>query len=420
VADPTRKNAPPYSEAQTKAWLAWLARGMQQHGQTVFMLEQLQATWLPTEFERQLYILATRLSVGLLYGMIFGGLVWCYWHSLQVIYMYLVYGIAFGLATGIHDLTRLGSGGTASSRWSRLQRIGSVGLTLCSGYIAGLFLLAVLGLLESATSGPREPRIEMQLAVNLVAMFVFLPTMALLWGGRTSGRNLNSDIQSVEALSWSWKPLAGMFLPPVFLGALVLLADRSRVGAKDGLVMFLYASALLLPIGAVLGLRAGVREMKTRPNQGIRLSVRSAALGGMLSGLMIAFIVCTVTFLFRSTDSDHPVATWNALRAALLDGLVIASAFGLLAATWFGGVDVLQHYCLRVQLWLTRRAPLNLVRFLDYAARDLNFLQKVGGGYIFIHRMLLEHFATMDRRGRPRPQPVPALAEAGERRLADD
>jgi hypothetical protein len=37
-----------------------------------------------------------------------------------------------------------------------------------------------------------------------------------------------------------------------------------------------------------------------------------------------------------------------------------------------------------------------LVRFLDYAAKDLNFLQKVGGGYIFIHRMLLEHFAAMD------------------------
>ena len=32
--------------------------------------------------------------------------------------------------------------------------------------------------------------------------------------------------------------------------------------------------------------------------------------------------------------------------------------------------------------------------FLDYAAR-LVFLQKVGGGYIFIHRLLLEHFAAM-------------------------
>ncbi|NEO16045.1 MULTISPECIES: hypothetical protein [unclassified Moorena] len=36
----------------------------------------------------------------------------------------------------------------------------------------------------------------------------------------------------------------------------------------------------------------------------------------------------------------------------------------------------------------------NYARFLDYAA-DRIFLQKVGGGYIFIHRMLMEHFAQM-------------------------
>ena len=40
-------------------------------------------------------------------------------------------------------------------------------------------------------------------------------------------------------------------------------------------------------------------------------------------------------------------------------------------------------------------APWNYARFLDYATERL-FLQKVGGGYIFIHRMLLEHFAQMD------------------------
>jgi hypothetical protein len=38
--------------------------------------------------------------------------------------------------------------------------------------------------------------------------------------------------------------------------------------------------------------------------------------------------------------------------------------------------------------------PWNYARFLDYATERL-FLQKVGGGYIFVHRMLLEHFAGM-------------------------
>ena len=38
-------------------------------------------------------------------------------------------------------------------------------------------------------------------------------------------------------------------------------------------------------------------------------------------------------------------------------------------------------------------------RFLDHAA-DLIFLQKVGGGYRFIHRLLLEHFAEMPGEGK--------------------
>jgi hypothetical protein len=38
--------------------------------------------------------------------------------------------------------------------------------------------------------------------------------------------------------------------------------------------------------------------------------------------------------------------------------------------------------------------PWNYARFLDHCC-DRIFLQKVGGGYIFIHRLLMEHFAAM-------------------------
>jgi hypothetical protein len=35
------------------------------------------------------------------------------------------------------------------------------------------------------------------------------------------------------------------------------------------------------------------------------------------------------------------------------------------------------------------------IRFLDYAAERV-FLRKVGGGYIFTHRLLMEYFATLE------------------------
>jgi hypothetical protein len=59
-----------------------------------------------------------------------------------------------------------------------------------------------------------------------------------------------------------------------------------------------------------------------------------------------------------------------------------------------GGSAVIKHYALRLILLLKGYTPLRFIDFLDHCAR-LILLKKVGGGYIFIHRMLLEYFAEM-------------------------
>lgn len=48
-----------------------------------------------------------------------------------------------------------------------------------------------------------------------------------------------------------------------------------------------------------------------------------------------------------------------------------------------------------VILYISGYSPWNYARFLDDAI-DRLFLQKVGGGYIFVHRLLMEHFAQME------------------------
>ena len=48
---------------------------------------------------------------------------------------------------------------------------------------------------------------------------------------------------------------------------------------------------------------------------------------------------------------------------------------------------------------MLRRAgcvPKGYVAFLDYAA-DCILLRKVGGGYIFVHRLLLDYFAALEQ-----------------------
>jgi hypothetical protein len=58
-----------------------------------------------------------------------------------------------------------------------------------------------------------------------------------------------------------------------------------------------------------------------------------------------------------------------------------------------GGKEVIRHFSLRFVLWRTGALPWRLARFLDHASVELQILQKAGGGYIFVHRLLLEHFA---------------------------
>jgi hypothetical protein len=55
---------------------------------------------------------------------------------------------------------------------------------------------------------------------------------------------------------------------------------------------------------------------------------------------------------------------------------------------------VIEHYALRLILWVNRLTPLNLIEFLDECAK-LILVNKVGGGCIFVHRMLLDYFADL-------------------------
>jgi eukaryotic-like serine/threonine-protein kinase len=54
----------------------------------------------------------------------------------------------------------------------------------------------------------------------------------------------------------------------------------------------------------------------------------------------------------------------------------------------------LSRLVMRFILWHSGASPWNYARFLNYCAERI-FLRKVGGGYIFVHQLLLEYFATL-------------------------
>lgn len=62
----------PYVKEPTKKWLSWLAQNMKQHSQKVFLIEQLQPSWLATRKQRWTYVLGSRLIGGLISWGILG------------------------------------------------------------------------------------------------------------------------------------------------------------------------------------------------------------------------------------------------------------------------------------------------------------------------------------------------------------
>ncbi len=85
---------------------------------------------------------------------------------------------------------------------------------------------------------------------------------------------------------------------------------------------------------------------------------------------------------------------WMPKAQARLHGIGSGLVGGLLFGLDKGGVAYIQHGVLRLLLWRYDYAPLHYVKFLDQAAAQL-FLRKVGGGYIFVHRLLMEHFLEL-------------------------
>ncbi|MEM1172755.1 MAG: NACHT domain-containing protein, partial [Cyanobacteria bacterium P01_H01_bin.35] len=130
--------------------------------------------------------------------------------------------------------------------------------------------------------------------------------------------------------------------------------------------------SLGLTLGIVRGMTGPGIEELTIPNQGILLSTKNALIFGLIAAILMIF------------------------SAKLLDWYLIAwCQYGFIFGLAVGGGEAcVKHFILRVILYFNGYIPWNYSRFLDYATQ-LIFLQKVGGGYIFIHRLLLEHFARM-------------------------
>ena len=214
---------------------------------------------------------------------------------------------------------------------------------------------------------------------------------------------VNGEIEPAEKVSWSWASVKQQLVNSLFSGfkigvfvvllTLVLslvsivlslvLHTGAVFGLNSSLSSLVTAGILIMPGGGLLlivqsGWTSELldEQLLMRPNQGIWRSGRHGLLVGLIFGG-----VGGLTFAFLA----NPV-----------DGLVCGCILGLAVGLLNGGMACIKHTLLRWCLWRAGVIPWHYARFLDYGAERM-FLYKIGGGYLFVHRLLLEYFASLSR-----------------------
>jgi hypothetical protein len=140
---------------------------------------------------------------------------------------------------------------------------------------------------------------------------------------------------------------------------------------------------LILVFGSMVALLISGRTVPSAASAQRARGLRAFALRGMTAGVMVgAVVLLAAAFTVRNPFS-----------------LLRLSCTGFVLAAWFfGGMELFHHYLLRVLVVREDVLPWRWTRLLDFSVQ-LALLRRVGDGYIFTHRLLLDHLAKHEAQG---------------------
>ncbi|MDY7019860.1 MAG: protein kinase [Cyanobacteriota bacterium] len=282
-----------YSKDQFIDWLIWLAKSLQEHSQTVFLIERMQPDLLPNFMQKFIYT----LSLFLIFFIIGG------WVGLQILPISLL-PVALGI---------------------------------------GCFIFCLIS-------------------------------------------NTN-QIQPVETLKWSWKKASlhltiGIIFGTIILAIAKFINQLILYFVNNDEFGWIFPGTESLGRGIIFGMSLGIIYGLVRGFQGDMIPKKNFPNQGIFQSAMNAILFAMIGFAFLGVAAS--LLDWY-----LKGWVILGLCFGLVVG---GGEACIKHFVLRLILYLNGKIPWNYARFLNEATRRV-LLQKVGGGYIFIHRLLLEHLA---------------------------
>jgi hypothetical protein len=373
-----RRRGKNYTLQQSIHWLAYLAQQMKQRGQTEFYLERMQLDWLPT---RRLQQICYGVFIGLWAGLVSGGLIGLIARSLgdeapEALVITPFLGLVVGILAGV-------AGSLLEGALSQPVK------KVCAGALAESIVAG--GTVWVGHLFPASNIIQYGVLVGLIMALVLL----LL--------NIkDAKIEPAEVVNWSWMRVRSNVISSSALLITLLFVGIGAVGGLFGwlvpdlgpgvILLLLFGLFSFLSAGLLSGFSSKMLEKRliVRSNQGIRRSayyaLRNGLIAGSLNGLALTGVGMVIAHFFpRLIVMPHFVA-YGALAFSLTMGLIIGIQKG--------GEACLKHLVLRLMLGMGGSIPRNYPRFLDYAAEHI-LLHKIGGGYIFVHRLLLDYFASL-------------------------
>ena len=347
-----------YPDNNTFHWLGWLARTMIKSSKTIFLIEKIQPDSLSNKFLIFLYQIFTCIFCGASIGIISGYIITA---TSLVMSNGIIFGIIGGSISGIiSGIGKIETVERFSLSWNKICEQLSIGFK--SGFI-GAILNGVSLACISTIKGNELNNIFLDftnglfygLVIGLIGGFLYGIISGA--GSSTIKTNATPNIgiyrSGINALA------SGIF--GGFLGFIIFFGMWICIQYSIKFIFFVFS--LFVPVNIYL------------------------------SSINFQFSFEPTIGEFDFTERDIIKLGLVASSVfALTPGFIIGLISGVIGG---GGKTCFQHITLRFILNFLNLAPWNYARFLNYAA-ELRLMKRIGGGYVFYHRMLMEHFANME------------------------
>ena len=350
-----------YSKAQVLQWLTSLATEMTKSSRSIFLIESLQPSCLKTPLLQILYWMGVKSLVVAPWGAMHVGLLTGQQgYDLMISSTRNLYGMAFGFLGGLI--------------YGVLGGILAYTVTDKTNKFLGRCLN---GLLLGSIYGPAFAWAHHGWTFGLAYAFIYSIVGFLIYD------LLHADhaVESVENIRFSWRQSSKVSIWGILIGL------AFYIGTPNDL---LPSMAFGFMIAFTFGFEnKDVVGMTAYPNQGLINSATNCARLFFTIGSLTSIVLATLIVV---DAHQNPMQHADYTIYVILNGLYFG-AFSSLIGGQGAGIICIKHLVLRILIYISQGGPWNYAKFLDQSANFL-LLKKVGGGYVFVHRLLLEYFGS--------------------------